>query len=211
VEDAKNKIRGEIMSAQWTEWYSVFTSLEYWESLLASFQALGPLVPILLAALESLIPALPLVAIVTLNVAGHGAVLGFLYSWLGTCIGCTIVFLFFRFVFKKLFVRLAGRSDKVRRARDWVNGFDPAALFLIVILPFTPSSFVNFAFGISDFNPKKYLLTLYAAKLIMIALLALFGQTCVEALKNPWFIVISVALIAGLYYLSLRVRKRNGL
>ena len=199
------------MSAQWTQWYELFTSLEFWENLLDSFQALGPLVPIALAALESLIPALPLVAIVTLNVAGHGALLGFLFSWIGTCLGCTFTFWFFRRVFKKLFVRWADRSEKVRKARDWVNGFDPTALFLIVILPFTPSSFVNFAFGISDFDAKKYLRTLYGAKLIMIALLALFGQSCVEALENPWFIVLSVALIAGLYYISLRVRKRNGL
>ncbi|MCI2047474.1 MAG: VTT domain-containing protein [Faecalibacterium sp.] len=199
------------MSAQLAEWYALFTSLAFWEGILDAFQNLGPLVPIALAALESLIPALPLVAIVTLNVAGHGALWGLLYSWVGTCVGCTIVFLFFRLVFKKAFVRWAERSEKVKKARDWVNGFNPAALFLIAILPFTPSSFVNFAFGISDFAPKKYLLTMYGAKLIMISLLALFGKSCVEALDNPLFIVLAVALILALYAVSVKVRKKNGL
>lgn len=70
------------------------TSLDFWEKALDSFQALGPVVPVVLAALESIIPPLPLVAIVTLNIAGHGAILGFLYSWIGTCLGCTIMFFF---------------------------------------------------------------------------------------------------------------------
>ncbi len=199
------------MNTQLVEWYTLFTSLDFWEGIFAAFQNLGPLVPIMLAALESLIPALPLVAIVTLNVAGHGAMLGFFYSWLGTCIGCTIVFGFFRLVFKKAFVRWGERSEKVKKARNWVNGFDPTALFLLVVLPFTPSSFVNFAFGISDFDPKKYLLTMYSAKLVMIALLALFGKSCVKALDNPIFIVLAVVLIAGLYAVSVKVRKKNGL
>ena len=88
------------MNAQLAEWCRQAVSLSFWEELLASFQNLGPLVPIFMAALESLIPALPLVAIVLVNVAAHGALLGFLYSWIGTCIGCTVVYWFFRAVCK---------------------------------------------------------------------------------------------------------------
>ena len=33
------------------------TTLEFWQGLLAGFQGLGPVVPIVLAALESFIPA----------------------------------------------------------------------------------------------------------------------------------------------------------
>lgn len=75
--------------------------LEFWEGLLAGFEDLGPLVPILLAAVESFFPPLPLVAIVALNVAAHGGVLGFLYSWMGVAAGGTIMFLLWRRVFKR--------------------------------------------------------------------------------------------------------------
>ena len=199
------------MNAQLAEWCRQAVSLSFWEELLASFQNLGPLVPIFMAALESLIPALPLVAIVLVNVAAHGALLGFLYSWIGTCIGCTVVFWFFRAVCKNWFAKWAQHSEKVRKAREWVNGFDPAALFFLSVLPFTPSSFVNFAFGVSDFDAKKYLTTIVSAKLIMIALLALLGQSCVEALENPWFILLTVARVVVLYYLSKLVRKKHDL
>lgn len=193
------------------EWLKLLVTLEFWEECFDSFQILGPLAPILLAAVESLIPALPLVAIVTLNVAAHGAVFGFVYSWAGTCAGCTVVFVFFRKVVRRLFFRLEKKSDRVRRAREWVNRFDPAALFLIVIMPFTPSAFVNFAFGVSDFDGRKYLRTIYAAKAVMIALLALFGQSLVESFEQPLFIVLAVVLLFALWLISRKVRKKHDL
>lgn len=186
-------------------------TLEFWQECFDSFQILGPLAPILLAAVESLIPALPLVAIVTLNVAAHGALFGFLYSWCGTSLGCTIVFVFFRKVVRPGFFRLEKKSRKVRRAREWVNRFDRRALFLIVILPFTPSAFVNFAFGVSDFDGKKYLCTIYGAKAVMIALLALFGQSLVESLENPVFILLAVGLLFLLWLISKKVREKHDL
>ena len=60
-------------------WIHQLGTLEYWEALLAGFEGLGPLVPILLAMVESFFPPLPLIAIVALNVAAHGGLLGFLY------------------------------------------------------------------------------------------------------------------------------------
>lgn len=199
------------MSTKMMEYIKLISTVEFWESVFHSFRILGPLAPILLAATESLIPALPLIAIVTLNVAAHGIILGFLYSWVGACIGSTLVFLFFRKIAKKLFLKLVKRYNKVRKARDWVNGVNPKALFLIAIVPFTPSSFLNFAFGISDFDEKKYLCIMVTAKAIMILLLSLFGQSLVQALENPVFIIIALVLAMVLYIISKKVSKDNNL
>ncbi len=193
------------------QYLKMMMTLEFWQECFDSFQILGPLAPILLAAVESLIPALPLVAIVTLNVAAHGAFPGFFYSWCGTSLGCTVVFLFFRKVVRPGFFRLEKKSRKVRKAREWVNRFDRRALFLIVIMPFTPSAFVNFAFGVSDFDGKKYLCTIYGAKAVMIALLALFGQSLVESMENPVFILLAAALLFLLWLISKKVRERHDL
>lgn len=76
-------------------------TLEFWEALLEGFEGLGPLVPILLAMVESIFPPLPLIAIVALNIAAHGGFLGFVYSWLGVAAGGTVVFLFWRRVVKR--------------------------------------------------------------------------------------------------------------
>ena len=81
-------------------------TVEFWEKLFHSFRILGPLAPILLAMVEAFIPALPLIAIVTLNVAAHGGILGFVYSWLGSVGGSILFFLVCRKLFMFYYIYL---------------------------------------------------------------------------------------------------------
>lgn len=186
-------------------------TVEFWENVFHSFRILGPVVPILLAMVESFIPMLPMVAIVTLNVAAHGMVLGFIYSWLGSAIGCTLVFLFCRRILKPWVLRFASRHPKVTKAREWVSGVKWQALFFIIIMPFTPSSFVNFAVGVSDFDEKLYLKVMVTAKIIMLILLSLFGQSVVQAIRNPAFLILAGILALLLYLISKYINRKNNL
>ena len=194
----------------WT-WFHQLGQLEFWEGLLTGFEDLGPLVPILLAAVESFFPPLPLVAIVALNVAAHGGVLGFLYSWMGVAAGGTIMFLLWRRVFKRFFWKLASRWPKLEKAQQWVNHFDTSSLFMLTLLPFTPSSFMHLAFGISDFDEKRYLVTMLLGKGMMVAMMALFGQSLVSSMKNPVYLVLAILLWAAMYWVSKRFCKRHNL
>ena len=128
-------------------------TLEFWKTLLDSFEGLGPVAPILLAMVESIFPPLPLIAIVALNVAAHGGLLGFVYSWVGVAAGGTVVFLFWRRVVKRFFWKLASRSEKLKKAQQWVSHVDTASLFMLAVLPFTPTSFLQhgLANGCHDF------------------------------------------------------------
>ncbi len=201
----------EGFAAQLMEWLRLISTVEYWQQLLESFQLLGPVIPILLACLESFIPALPLVAIVTLNVMAHGTALGFLYSWVGTALGCTLVFLFYRKIAKRFLSRWMAKSPKVQKALKWVSGIDPKALVMLAMMPFTPSSFLNLAFGLTDFDEKKYLVCMYTAKLVMILLLALCGRSFTAALKNPAFLVVACGLLVLLYWASKKVGAKHDL
>lgn len=193
---------------EFLEQFAFLIELSFWENLLAQFQHLGALPPICLAAIESLIPALPLVGIVLLNVTAHGFLWGLLYSWVGSCVGSTLVFFFYRKAVRPHLAKLVSRYQTLQKAQDWVADFNPTALFFLAIMPFTPSSFLNLAFGIADYSAKKYLATIICAKLIMISLLALFGQSFVTAFTRPWVIVVSLSLVAGLYYLSKKLNQK---
>ena len=186
-------------------------TLEFWEALLEGFEGLGPLVPILLAMLESIFPPLPLIAIVALNIAAHGGFLGFVYSWLGVAAGGTVVFLFWRRVVKCFFWKFASRSPKLEKAQQWVNRFDTSSLFMLTLLPFAPSSFMHLAFGISDFDEKRYLITMLLGKGLMIAMMAVFGQSLVSSLKNPVYLVLSVLLWGGMYWVSKKFCRKHHL
>ena len=184
-------------------------TLEFWEILLDGFGDLGPLAPITLAMVESFFPPLPLIAIVALNVAAHGGFLGFAYSWIGVLLGGTLMFLLWRRVVKRFFWKVASRSEKLEKAQRWVSRLDVASLFMLSVLPFTPTSFMHFAFGISDFDEKRYLITMLLGKGVMVAMMALFGQSLVSSLKNPVYLILAVALWGGMYWASKQFCKKH--
>ncbi len=184
-------------------------TLEFWETLLEGFGDLGPLAPITLAMVESFFPPLPLIAIVALNVAAHGGFLGFAYSWIGVLLGGTLMFLLWRRVVKRFFWKVASRSEKLEKAQRWVSRLDVASLFMLSVLPFTPTSFIHFAFGISDFDEKRYLITVLLGKGVMVAMMALFGQSLVSSLKNPVYLILAVLLWGGMYWASKQFCKKH--
>ena len=184
-------------------------TLEFWGTLLDGFGDLGPLAPIALAMVESFFPPLPLIAIVALNVAAHGGFLGFAYSWIGVLLGGTLMFLLWRRVVKRFFWKVASRSEKLEKAQRWVSRFDVASLFMLSVLPFTPSSFMHFAFGISDFDEKRYLITMLLGKGAMVAMMALFGQSLVSSLQNPVYLILAVVLWGGMYWASKQFCKKH--
>ena len=186
-------------------------TLEFWQTLLDSFGGLGPLAPIILAMVESFFPPLPLIAIVALNVAAHGGLFGFAYSWVGVMLGGTLMFLFWRRVLKQFFWKFASRSQKLEKAEQWVSRFDVSSLFMLSVLPFTPSSFMHFAFGISDFDEKRYLITMLLGKGVMVAMMALFGQSLVSSMKNPVYLVLAVVIWGAMYWGSKRFCKKHDL
>ena len=186
-------------------------TLEFWQTLLDSFGDLGPLAPIFLAMVESFFPPLPLIAIVALNVVAHGGLFGFVYSWVGVMLGGTLMFLFWRRVLKQFFWKFASRSQKLEKAEQWVSRFDVSSLFMLSVLPFTPSSFMHFAFGISDFDEKRYLITMLLGKGVMVAMMALFGQSLVSSMKNPVYLVLAVVIWGAMYWGSKRFCKKHDL
>lgn len=184
-------------------------TLDFWRTLLDGFGDLGPLAPIALAMVESFFPPLPLIAIVALNVAAHGGFLGFAYSWIGVLLGGTLMFLLWRRVVKRFFWKVASRSEKLEKAQRWVSRLDVASLFMLSVLPFTPTSFMHFAFGISDFDEKRYLITMLLGKGVMVAMMALFGQSIVSSLKNPVYLILAVVLWGGMYWASKQFCKKH--
>ena len=186
-------------------------TLEFWQTLLDSFGDLGPLAPIFLAMVESFFPPLPLIAIVALNVAAHGGLFGFVYSRVGVILGGTQMLLLWRRALKQFFWKFASRSQKLEKAEQWVSRFDVSSLFMLSVLPFTPSSFMHFAFGISDFDEKRYLITMLLGKGVMVAMMALFGQSLVSSMKNPVYLVLAVVIWGAMYWGSKRFCKKHDL
>lgn len=193
------------------QWIELLASVEFWVNILQVFKDFGPVAPILLTAVESLIPALPLVVIVTFNITAHGTINGLLYSWIGTSIGCTLVFLFFRRCIKPNLQKWINKKPVFVRALDWVSHVNKKVLFTVAMMPFTPSVFVNMAFGLSDMNELQFLKVLISAKSVMMILISLFGTSVAASLTNPEFLILALVILVILWWLSKKVGKASGL
>jgi uncharacterized membrane protein YdjX (TVP38/TMEM64 family) len=193
-------------------WYQPlmqYLTPEFWISLAEAFKGFGPLAPVFLAFIESVIPALPLLVIITFNTTVYGPVLGFLYSWIGTTVGAIVMFSFYRFIFRRFLMQWFGQHPRVKKAMAWISNQKPSTLFIITAIPFTPSSAINLAYGLSDYRKRSFIRTTVIAKLIMVLSMTLFGTTFKKAFENPWYIILAVALLVGLTYLANFIKRKN--
>ncbi len=186
-------------------------AMDLYGKLCALVQSMNPIAGFLLAALESIFPPIPLAAVAALNVAGFGAVGGFLLTWAGTCLGSTAVFLLFERLGGLGFIQKFLGGKKIRKAVQFVGSIDRKTLFFIIMLPFTPGSFVNFAFGITRYDRKKFLQVLWPAKALMVGSLSLFGEAAVNIKDHPAVFIAALAGMVVLYAASREVEKKHGL
>lgn len=183
----------------------------FWNDIATRIESYGILAPVFLAMLESLIPALPLVLIVVLNVNIYGLGVGFLTSYVGTMLGATLVFLFYRTIsFYGLHERLH-KFKSIDKMINWVNRQNMAVIIVLSMLPSTPSSFMNLAFGLAQFSKRKYLISIAIGKLVMIGLFAFYGQVFQAEENQIWIYLGSAVLFFATYVISRIINKKTGI
>ncbi|MEH7097535.1 TVP38/TMEM64 family protein [Neobacillus vireti] len=183
-------------------------TLEHIMSLIQEYRALGPIPGILLIIVEAFLPFLPLFVFVMANANAFGLWLGFLYSWLGACLGAIIVFLLIRKFGQKRLLSFLPKHPKVRKLMDWVerHGFGP--LFLLVCFPFTPSALVNIVAGLSKISLAQYMLAVCIGKMVMIFTISFIGYDLHSLITKPLRTVIVFIVIFILWFVGKRIEVK---
>ncbi|MEH7436335.1 TVP38/TMEM64 family protein [Neobacillus drentensis] len=183
-------------------------TLENIMSLIREYRALGPLPGILLTIIEAFLPFLPLFLFVMANASAFGLWLGFLYSWIGTCIGALLVFWLVRKYGQRRLLSFLPKHPKVRTLMDWVerHGFGP--LFLLLCFPFTPSAVVNIVAGLSKISTTQYMLAVCIGKMVMIFTISFIGYDIHSLITKPFRTVIVFLVIFILWYIGKRIELR---
>lgn len=182
-------------------------TLEFWVHFIEQFKDIGPLAPIFLAMIESFVPPLPLLVIVGFNASVYGFVWGALYSYIGVALGSYLVFMFFRTIIKGYFIEHFYHGQRFQKILAWVERQPSFFLFVISAIPFTPSSFVNIAFGLSGYRKRQFFLSVLSGKIIAINLMAFFGHSLRNLSQQPFTFVLSLIIIVGAYGLAQRFQK----
>lgn len=185
-----------------------WVTLENIMSLIQEYRTLGPIPGILLIVLEAFLPFLPLFVFVMANASAFGLWLGFLYSWMGACIGAFLVFSLIRHFAQRRILAFLPRHPKVRKLMDWVerHGFGP--LFLLLCFPFTPSAVVNIVAALSKISRAQYLLAVCIGKMVMIFTISFIGYDLRALITQPFRTAIVLVVIFILWYVGKRIEAR---
>lgn len=189
----------------------IFKELDFFiESLFDQIGYLAVILAGFLIVIESILPILPLAVFITLNIYYFGAIVGFLISWILTCVGCYISFYLFRnkvkFWFdKKLIERNRVRLNKLMVAFDNLK-FEQ--LTLLIANPFTPAFMINIVAGLSSMKKRKFISSILIGKIFLVIFWGFIGTSLIDSLKDPFKILYVVVLSVLAYIVSKIINKK---
>ena len=167
----------------------------------------GPLLGSLFIILESIIPPLPLFVFITINFVAFGKVLGFIISWICTCIGCILSYYLVKKLFRNWVVNKIKDVKLLTKCMYYVENLSLTQVTMILSIPFTPAFMVNIAAGLCNMNFKKFLTAILISKIFLVYFWGVVGTGLLESFHNPTSLITVVVMIVIAYILSVVIKK----
>ena len=180
---------------------------DYLETFLLSLGAFAPILACLLIIIESIVPVLPLCVFITINFYFFGKIVGFIISWIFTCIGCFLSYTLVRKGIKTIALDTAQKSGLLQKTTKLIKNMDMTNLILVIAIPFTPAFLINIAAGLAKMDKKKFIISILIGKIFMVYFWGFIGVSLIESLKNPLIIIKVVILLLFAYILSIIAKK----
>ena len=189
------------------EYLRRLTTEEGITELFMAFEQFGILYGFFLVLIESFLPILPLFVIVVLNINSFGFIVGVLISYAASVTGSYLLFIAVRKLFRKRAQQYIRKRRPLRKWLDFLNRNSFVFLFIMLALPFTPTSLMNVLAAIADIKRAAYLYILLGAKAFMILSMALVGYDVTAFFTSPVRLVFSAILLVVLYFVSKRYQR----
>ena len=167
----------------------------------------GPLLGSLFIILESIIPPLPLFVFITINFVAFGKVLGFIISWICTCIGCILSYYLVKKLFRNWVVNKIKDVNLLTKCMNYVENLSLTQVIVILSIPFTPAFMVNIAAGLCNMNFKKFLISILVGKIFLVYFWGVVGTGLLESLHNPNSIITVIVMVVIAYLVSIIIKK----
>lgn len=169
---------------------------------------LGILFSAFIIIMESIIPVLPLGVFIAINMVLLGNTLGYIVSWIATCLGCLLSFLLVRKVFYKRFNEKNTKKEKINKILKKMNNISFSGFVVITALPFTPAFLINIASGLSKMELKKFMTGILIAKVFIVYFWGFIGTTFLQSVTDIKVIIELVVMLLTAYLLSKLVMKK---
>lgn len=189
------------MSALFNSFY------EFIMNTIDSLGAYGPLLGSLFIIFESILPPLPLFVFITINFVAFGKVLGFLISWVCTCIGCMLSYFIVKRYLRNWIVDKIKDVNLLTKCMNYIENLSLSKVTVILAIPFTPAFMINIAAGLCNINFKKYLIAILISKIFLVYFWGVVGTGLLESLHNPSSLITVIIMMVIAYLLSIAIKK----
>lgn len=156
----------------------LFTSQEAMEHFLKQFGLWGPVMFVLIQVIQVVVPIIPGGISCLGGVLLFGPVWGFVYNYLGICIGSACAFLISRRVGMPAVERVAGgrlsENPKFGKYLKWMdNGRFDGLFAAAIFFPAAPDDFLCFLAGVTKMSFRKFMIIILLGKPLSIVLYSL--------------------------------------
>lgn len=155
---------------------------------------------------ESFLPILPLIAIVTANAALFGMYQGLIISWIGSTTGTICLFLLIKKISNKKFVNIL-KNEKVEKAIDWVEEKGFKLLFLAYSCPFLPACLITISQGLAKRNTIDFISAVVSGKLVMFFIVSYIGNDIKGFITNPLKVGTLIIVLVFAWKIGTKLNK----
>ncbi len=167
----------------------------------------GPLLGCIFIILESILPPLPLFVFITLNFVAYGKLVGFIISWICTCIGCFLSYFLVKKFLRNWVLKKIKNVDLLTKWMSYIENLSLSKVTVILAIPFTPAFMVNIAAGICNMDFKKFSVAILISKIFLVYFWGVVGTGLLESLHNPRSIITVIVMMVVAYLVSLIIKK----
>ena len=167
----------------------------------------GPLLGCVFIILESIIPPLPLFVFITLNFVAYGKLVGFIISWICTCIGWFLSYFLVKKFLRNWVLKKIKNVDLLTKWMSYIENLSLSKVTVILAIPFTPAFMVNIAAGICNMDFKKFSVAILISKIFLVYFWGVVGTGLLESLHNPRSIITVIVMMVVAYLVSLIIKK----
>ncbi len=182
----------------------------FYEFIMSTIDALGvygPLLGCVFIILESIIPPLPLFVFITINFVAFGKILGFIISWVCTCIGCMLSYYLVKRFLRNWIVDKIKNINLLTKCMNYIENLSLSKVTVILSIPFTPAFMINVAAGLCNMDFKKYMTAILISKIFLVYFWGVVGTGLLESLHNPTSIITVIVMMGVAYIFSVIIKK----
>jgi uncharacterized membrane protein YdjX (TVP38/TMEM64 family) len=149
----------------------IFSSQHTLQSFISGFGIAGPVVFIVFQAVQVVIPVLPGGVSCLAGVFLFGAWQGFLYNYIGICIGSILAFLVAKYYGKPV-LRCFFREKRIEKYTKWTSEKSrfPKLFAIAIFLPVAPDDLLCYLAGTTDMSLRQFVCIILLGKPFSIAL-----------------------------------------